>query len=52
MAPVAPLQLRGSVSHLEGQVEMYHDDVWGGICSTETWRQEEAEVACRQMQFP
>ena len=35
---------------LQGNVQVYHDGVWGGICDDE-WGEAEAEIACKELGF-
>ena len=44
------IRLEGSLSSLEGQVEMCYDGVWGTICS-HSWSTSDASVVCRQLGF-
>lgn len=38
-------------SYLQGNVEIYHKGMWGGICDDE-WDKDEAKVACRSLGYP
>ncbi|XP_071785959.1 scavenger receptor cysteine-rich domain-containing protein DMBT1-like [Asterias amurensis] len=44
------VRLTGSPSHKEGQVEVYHDGLWGTICVT-GFDMHAANVVCKQLGF-
>jgi len=45
------IRLTGGRDDAEGNVEIYHLGVWGGICDDE-WDRDEAKVACQMLGFP
>ena len=44
------VRLEGSVSPLEGRVEMCYDGVWGTVCNS-FWNRADATVVCRQLGY-
>ena len=49
--PEASLRLTGGRDEYEGNVEIYHEGVWGGVCDDE-WDKSEAEIVCRDLGYP
>ena len=47
----ASLRLTGGRDEYEGNVEIYHEGVWGGVCDDE-WDKSEAEIVCRDLGYP
>jgi len=45
------IRLTGGRDETEGNVEVYHEGVWGGICDDE-WDKDEAKVACKSLGYP
>ena len=45
------LRLTGGRDEYEGNVEVYHEGVWGGVCDDE-WDKSEAEIVCRDLGYP
>lgn len=45
------LRLTGGRDEYEGNVEVYHSGVWGGVCDDE-WDLSEAEIVCHQLGYP
>ncbi|XP_022111583.1 scavenger receptor cysteine-rich domain superfamily protein-like [Acanthaster planci] len=45
------VRLAGGSDVNEGRLEVFLDGKWGTVCGN-SWRREEATVACRQMEFP
>jgi len=45
------IRLTGGRDETEGNVEIYHEGIWGGICDDE-WDKDEAKVACKSLGFP
>ena len=46
------VRLVGGTSPLNGRVEVCYHDQWGGVCSRNTWSQNQATVVCRQLGYP
>ena len=47
----ASLRLTGGRDEYEGNVEVYHEGVWGGVCDDE-WDLSEAEIVCNDLGYP
>ena len=45
------LRLTGGRDEYEGNVEVYHEGVWGGVCDDE-WDMSEANIVCKQLGYP
>ena len=45
------IRLTNGKDKMEGNVEIYHLGVWGGVCDDE-WDRDEATVACKMLGFP
>ncbi|XP_038072278.1 uncharacterized protein LOC119740886 isoform X2 [Patiria miniata] len=48
---LAALRLVGNTTRSEGRLEIFLNGEWGTVCDN-SWEQEDADVACRQLGFP